>query len=156
MNKLLLIAFMALAVVGCKKDASQVVKVNDHLMGKWTVQSNKITYYDQTGQKEYEEMLEGGSIINEISFMKSLKASLVTRDREVLTTGYNLAEEKSLIYIELFDASIFEAHVWKIVDISANDMIWEVNFSDIKYEDKDTGEIIEAPKAILILKFSKQ
>ncbi|WP_316814008.1 hypothetical protein [Pedobacter heparinus] len=156
MNKLLLIAFMAVAVIGCKKDSSQVVKMNNTLMGKWSVLSNKIVYYDQSGQKEYEEVLDNTSIAAEITFTKDLKASLVSRSGEVLNTRYNLVEESNIIYLELFDAAIFDANVWTIAEASAKDMTWTGNFSNIKYEDKDTGEIIEAPKAILTLKFNKQ
>lgn len=154
-KKLLLIAFMAAAVIGCKKDSSRVVKMNDQLMGKWSVQSNQIVYFDQSGQKEYEEVLENTSIAAQISFMKALNASIVTRSAEVLNTRYNLVEEENIIYIELYDAAIFDAHIWKVAETTATEMTWTANFSNIKYEDKETGEIIEAPKAILTLKFSK-
>lgn len=156
MKRLLLIAFMAVAVIGCKKDNSQVVKMNNNLMGKWSVLSNKIIYYDQSGQKEYEEVLESTSIAEQLSFMKELKARVVTRSAEVLDTRYNLVEENNVIYIELYDAAIFDAHIWKIAAATATEMTWTAGFTNIKYEDKDTGEIIEAPKATLILEFNKQ
>lgn len=156
LKNLLLIAFMTVAVAGCKKDNSEVVKMNNTLMGKWSVLSNKIVYFDQSGQKEYEEVLDNTSIAAEISFIKDLKARLVTRSAEVLNTGYNLVAENNIIYLELYDAAIFDAHIWAIAQASATDMTWTANFSNIKYEDKETGEIIEAPKAILTLKFNKQ
>ena len=156
MNKWLLIAWIAVAVTGCKKDASQVEKINDALVGTWIVESNKIIYYDQTGQKEYEEVLEGSSIAQEISFMKNLKARIVGRNAEIFNTAYNLAEENKLIYIELFDAAVFDAQVWRISGLPATEMEWKAGFNNIKYEDKETGEIIEAPKAELTLKFNKK
>lgn len=156
MNKLLWIALMAVAVIGCKKDGSQVLKMNNTLMGNWSVLSNKITYFDQSGQKEYEEVLDDASIAAEIIFMKDLKARVVTRSAEALNTRYNLIEERNVIYLELYEAAIFDAHIWTIAEASETDMTWTANFSNIKYEDKDTGEIIEAPKATLILKFNKQ
>lgn len=156
LKKLLLIAFLAVAVIGCKKESSQVVKMNNTLMGKWSVLSNKIVYYDQTGQKEYEEVLDNISIIAEIDFMKELKARVITRGAEALDTRYNLVEENNTIYLELYDAAIFDAHIWTIAEASATEMTWTANFSNIKYEDKETGEIIAAPKAILTLKFNKQ
>lgn len=156
MNKLLLIAFMAVTVVGCKKDSSQVVKMNNTLMGNWSVLSNKIIYFDQSGQKEYEEVLDNISIAAEIGFMKGLKARIVTRDAKALDTKYSLVEENNAIYIELYDVAIFDAHIWTIAETSGTDMTWTTNFSNIKYEDKETGEIIEAPKAILTRKFNKR
>lgn len=156
MNKLLLIAFMAVAVIGCKKDDSQVVKMNNTLMGKWSVTSNKISYYDQSGQKEYEEVLDNSSLAGEINFMKNLKVSIATRSSEVLDSKYNLVEESNIIYIELYGATIFDAHIWTIAEASETNMAWTANYRNIKYEDKETGEIIEAPKAILTLKFNKQ
>lgn len=154
-KKLMLFAVMAILVAGCKKDGSQVVKINDDLMGKWSIQSNKIVYYDQSGQEEYQEVLSGNSIVEEISFMEGLNANIVTEVGEVLQTRYNLIEENKLIYIELYDAAIFDAHIWKIMESSSKNMTWDVNFSNIKYEDKETGEIVEAPKATLTLKFNK-
>jgi hypothetical protein len=155
-NKLLLIAFMAVAVIGCKKDSSRVVKMNNNLMGKWTVLSNRIVYYDQSAQKEYEETLGGTRAVDGMNFMKDLKARIVTRSDEALDTKYNLVEENKLIYIELFETAIFDAQIWEIDEASETEMTWATNFTNIKYEDKETGEIIEAPKATLTLKFSKQ
>ena len=156
MNKLLLIALMAVAVIGCKKDSSQVIKMNNTLMGSWSLLSNKIVYFDQSGQKEYEEVLDDISIAAGIVFMKDLKARIVTRGAEALNTRYNLIVESNLIYLELYDAAIFDAHIWTIAEASETNMTWTANFSNIKYEDKDTGEIIEARKATLTLKFDKQ
>lgn len=156
MKKFLLIAFLAVAATGCKKDNAEVVKMNNNLMGKWTLLSNKIVYYDQLGQKEYEEVFDNTSIVEHISFTKGLQANIVTRSAEVLDTKYNLVREDNIIYIELYDAAIFDAHIWKITESTASEMTWTANFSNIKYEDKETGEIIEAPKALLTLNFNKQ
>jgi|GEM_PF-1876169 len=155
-STILLLVCITAAVVGCKKDSSEIVKMNDNLIGEWLVQSNKIIYYDQSGQKEYEDVIVGPSTLTQISFMKGLKAKIVTRDAEVLNSRYNLAEENQQIYIELYEAAIFEAQVWKIMEAEKTEMTWNVNFTNIKYEDKETGEIIEAPKATLTLKFKKQ
>ena len=156
MNKFLLIAFMAVTVLGCKKDSSQVVEMNNTLMGNWSVLSNKIIYFDQSGQKEYEEVLDNISIVAEIGFMKGLKARIVTRGVEALNTRYTLVEERNVICLELHDAAISDAYIWTITEASETDMTWTANFRNIKYEDKDTGEIIEASKATMILKFNKQ
>jgi hypothetical protein len=156
MNKLLLTAFLAVAVLGCKKDTSRILKINDDLMGKWSLQLNKMEYYDQTGQKEYEEVMESTSIAAQINFMKGARAQITTRSAEVLNTAYNLAQENGIVYIELYDAAIFDAQVWKISELPADEMTWKAGFTNIKYEDRETGEIVEAPKAELTLKFSKQ
>lgn len=156
-KKLLFVAFIAVTVAGCKKESSQVVKMNEDLMGgAWTVQSNRMIYYGLTGQAEYEEVFADGSVAAEIHFMKGLKASITTHDNKVLETRYNLVKEDDLIYMELYDAAIFEAHIWRVVKASAKEMTWTVNFTDIKYENEETGEILEAPKATLTLKFSKE
>lgn len=155
-NKLLLIAFMTVVVVGCKKDSSRVLEMNNILLGKWSVLSNTIIYYDQSGQKEYEEVLKNINIATEIGFLKDFKASIVKRGAVAVNTRYKLAEENNTMYVELSEVAIFGGHLWTIAENSATDMTWTANFSHIKYEDKETGEIIEAPKATLTLKFNKQ
>ncbi|WEK19980.1 MAG: hypothetical protein P0Y49_02280 [Candidatus Pedobacter colombiensis] len=156
MIRLLLVAFMATVVVGCKRDGSKVEKISDNLIGKWSVQSNSIIYFDQSGQKEYEEILNTTSLATNVSFVKGSKAKIETQDSAVVDTPYDLAEEDSLIYMKLNDAEIFNANVWKLTDVTGSEMTWKANFTNIKYEDKDTGEILEAPKAELTLKFNKQ
>ena len=154
--RLLFIAFIAIVVVGCKKDGSQVAKINDDLIGKWSVQSNHMIYFDQSGQKEYEEVLVANSLATNVSFVKGAKAKIETQDSTVMNTPYNVAEERDLIYMKLNDAEIFNASVWTLTDVTEKEMTWQANFTNIKYEDKDTGEILEAPKAELTLKFYKE
>jgi hypothetical protein len=154
--RLLFIAFIAIVVIGCKKDGSQVAKINDDLIGKWSVQSNHMIYFDQSGQKEYEEVLVANSLATNVSFVKGAKAKIETQDSTVMNTPYNVAEERDLIYMKLNDAEIFNASVWTLTDVTEKEMTWQANFTNIKYEDKDTGEILEAPKAELTLKFYKE
>ncbi|TCC87121.1 hypothetical protein [Pedobacter hiemivivus] len=154
--RLLFIAFMAIVAIGCKKDGSQVAKINDDLIGKWSVQSNHMIYFDQSGQKEYEEVLVANSQATNVSFVKGAKAKIETQDSTVVNTPYNVAEERNLIYMKLNDAEIFNASLWTLTDITEKEMTWQANFTNIKYEDKDTGEILEAPKAELTLKFYKE
>ena len=155
-GRLLFIAFIAIVAIGCKKDGSQVAKIKDDLIGKWAVQSNHMIYFDQSGQKEYEEVLVANSLATNVSFVKGAKAKIETQDSTIVNTPYNLAEERSLIYMKLNEAEIFNANVWKLTDVTENEMTWQANFTNIKYEDKDTGEILEAPKAELTLKFYKE
>lgn len=133
-----------------------MAKINDDLIGKWAVQSNHMIYFDQSGQKEYEEVLVANSLATNVSFVKGAKAKIETQDSTIVNTPYNLAEERSLIYMKLNEAEIFNANVWKLTDVTENEMTWQANFTNIKYEDKDTGEILEAPKAELTLKFYKE
>lgn len=52
----LLIVLMFATVMGCKNN-SEVVRINGDLIGKWTVQSNSMIYFDKAGEKEYEEAI---------------------------------------------------------------------------------------------------
>lgn len=153
--RLLFIAFMAMVVMGCKKDGSQVAKINNDLIGKWAIRSNHMIYFDQSGQKEYEEVLVANSQATNISFVKGAKAKIESQDSTVVNTPYNVEEEQNLIYMKLNEAEIFNANLWTLTDVTESEMTWKTNFSNIKYEDKDTGEILEAPKAELTLKFYK-
>jgi hypothetical protein len=155
MNRLLLIILMLVIGIGCKNN-SEVVRINGDLIGQWTVQSNKMIYFDKAGQKEYEEALNVASVATDISFMKGAKAKIINPDSGgVLKTPYSLKQENKAIYIELSDSELFDCRVWELTEVSATDMTWKANFSNIKYEDKDTGEILEAPQAELTLKFNK-
>lgn len=154
--RLLFAAFLAIVAIGCKKGGSQMAKVNDNLIGKWAVQSNHMVYFDQLGQKEYEEVLVANGLAKNVSFVKGAKAKIETQDSIVVNTPYNVAEEHNLIYMKLNAAEIFNANLWTLTDVTESEMTWKANFSNIKYEDKDTGEILEAPKAELTLKFNKE
>ncbi|SMD13438.1 hypothetical protein SAMN04488101_11692 [Pedobacter nyackensis] len=155
MNRLLLILLMLVIGIGCKNN-SEVVRINGDLIGKWTVQSNSMIYFDKAGEKEYEEALNPTGVAKDISFMKGARAKIVTQDSaDVLKTPYSLKQENKAIYIELGETDIFDCRVWELTEVSATDMTWKANFSNIKYEDKDTGEILEAPQAELTLKFNK-
>ena len=154
MKKLIWLAFIVL-ITSCKKDELSVDKVNQNLMGAWSLMSNKMVYYDEAGLKEYEEELAGEDIINKITFLQHLKATVLTKDATTLNTEYNIVKEDNLTYIELYDAAIFNSHIWRIVSSSTAGMTWKASYSNIEYENKETGGVSLAARSELTLQFIK-
>lgn len=147
---------ITIAVISCKKDGARLERVSDELPGKWNVQSNKITYYDKSGQKEYEEVLDRSGNATELDFLEWPQAKILNKTAQSLSTTYALTQEKKSVYIELHDANVFDVNKWEISDVSTGKLTWKTNFANIKYEDKETGEILEAHNAELILNLIKQ
>ncbi|WP_316816156.1 hypothetical protein [Pedobacter nyackensis] len=152
----LLILFIVIAAISCKKDGAQLARISEELRGKWNVQSNKMIYYDESGQKEYEEILERPGDATEVDFTIGPKANILSKSDQSISTTYKLTQEKKSVYIELHEAEIFDAKKWEISDVSAGKLTWTANFPNVKYEDKETGEIVEAYNAELILDLIKQ
>lgn len=150
------ILLSALSAISCKKDGAQLAKVNDELPGKWNVESNKIVYSDKFGQKEYEDVLERLSNVTELDFQDGRQAKISNKTAQSLHTAYLITEEQQGVYIELRDADVFDAKKWEITDVTTGKLIWKANFPNIKYEDKETGEIVEAHNAEVTLSLVKQ
>jgi hypothetical protein len=155
MKKIIWLVFIVL-VAGCKKEESIVGKVNQNLMGTWSLVSNKMEYYDDAGFKKYEETLAGVDIINKVTFLAHLRATILTEDATTLNTEYNVIKEDNLTYLELYDTAIFDSHIWRIVSVSATNMTWKASYSNIEYENKETGGVSLAARSELNLQFTKQ
>lgn len=152
----LILIVLITATIGCKKDVARLVQVSNELPGKWNVQSNRIIYYDKSGQKEYEEVLEKPGNDTEFDFLEAPKAKILNKARQPRSTTYDLTQDKKSVYIELHDTDIFDSKKWEISDVSSGKLTWKASFTNIKYEDKETGEIVEAYNAEVILDLIKQ
>lgn len=152
----LILIILIAVTISCKKDVARLVQVSNELPGKWNVQSNRIVYYDKSGKKEYEEVLEKSGNDTELDFLEAPKAKILNKARKPLSTTYDLTQEKKSVYIELHDADIFDSKKWEISDVSNGKLTWKASFTNIKYEDKETGEIVEAYNAEVILDLIKQ
>jgi len=152
MKKLFLILLVVL-VSGCEK--AEVVKFNDSIQGTWSLTTNKFEYFDEDNQKDFEDMLSEDEVFKEITFYRDVRAQLLFNDGESLISTYDLFKQGELAYVEFGDLTVFDTQVFEITNSSSSMMIWKVKFTDIKYENVETGETKVAPYAILTLHLKK-
>ncbi|MGK6353344.1 hypothetical protein [Parapedobacter sp. DT-150] len=146
------ILFVATA---CKKEPSEIEKLNDRIQGTWVLVSNKIEYFDGEA-KDFEDVIEAEDLMDEVSFMPKLRSRLVLRNGETLQTEYNMIRHYEELYLELLDAIIFESHVWKIISFTDTTMEWKAYYSNIQYENTETGEIKISDNTVITLYLERQ
>ncbi|HWK57638.1 MAG TPA: hypothetical protein VNQ80_09880 [Parapedobacter sp.] len=134
----------------CKKDPSEVEKLNERIQGSWKLVSNKIEYFDGEA-KDFEDIIEADELMNEIDFMPNLRSRVILRNGEVTQTEYNMIRHYEELYLELLDAAIFESHVWKITSFTETAMEWKAFYSNIQYENTETGEIKISDNIVITL-----
>ena len=154
MKKFIIIACIAVAFGGCKKE-TEIEKFNETIQGTWSLQSNKIEYYD-AGTKEYEEVLSGAGTFQEVTFLNNLTARFVVHDGTLLSTGYDISDIEGKRYVEFFNIAVFEAQGFEVSSSSSSNMKWVKNYINIQFENKETGEIKIASKAVLTLQLIKK
>ena len=139
---------------GCKKDNTPLTEFNSKLQGTWTLDSNNMEYYDDASAKLYEEEIAVDNLPEKIIFKKGLTASIITQT-ESLNTGYDGAIVDGTFYLEFFNASIFNSSVWQIPLLDSKKMVWIGVYTNIRYENKETGASGNASRAVLRLYFSE-
>ncbi len=149
------IVLVAILAAGCKKE-SELAKFNESIQGSWTLQSNKLEYYNSSNEKQYEEVLSGQGSFKEITFAQNLMASIKTYDDTNINSKYDIINNDGSKYIEFNDAMVFDAQYFQIVSASESAMTWKIKFNSIQYEDTQTGEAVIAPFAILTLQLIKK
>lgn len=140
--------------LGCKKE-SELCKFNNSIQGTWAVQSNKLEYYSGTNQKIHEDVLSGDGTFKDITFSKNLTASVLVYDNSVISSMYDIINNEGKRFVEFNNILLFDSQYFEIASSSNSAMTWKVKFTDIQYEDDQTGENIVAPYAILTLQLNK-
>lgn len=154
MKKCLIIVFFAMLAIGCKKE-SELSKFNNSIQGTWKVQSNKLEYYSGTNQKTHENVLSGDGTFKEITFSENLTAGILVYDNSVISSRYDIINTDGKRFVEFNSILLFDTQYFELASSSKTAMTWKVKFTDIQYEDDQTGETVLAPYAILTIQLNK-